>query len=97
MTSRLGDEDMWESFFNLPQVGWVVVHDGKRNLMFYGFARYFSDSEVARELVLENVQVYTNDTGEALYEAKMLYLSGSADDWLVEVEPKTTDTRGENT
>jgi hypothetical protein len=47
-TSRLGDEDIWDTFFNQPQIGWVVVHDTKRNLMFYGYTRFYSDSDAAR-------------------------------------------------
>jgi len=94
-TSRIGDEDIWETFFSQPKVEWVIVHDAKRNLMFYGYARYFSDSESPRELVLENVQVYTNDTGEPLYETGLLYLSASSEDWLVEVQKPTDSTKGD--
>jgi len=94
-TSRLGDEDIWETFFSQPGVKWVIVHDNKRNLMFYGFARYFSDSEAPRELVLENVQVYTNDTNELLYETGLVYLSASSDDWLVEVQKPTDIEKGD--
>ncbi len=84
-TRRTGDEDIWEVFLNSPDTQWCVVRDHAKNLMYYGFVRYYSDSEKERELVLENVSVYTNDAGEELYTTGVMYVSRPAADLTIEV------------
>jgi len=84
-TKRTGDEDIWEVFHNSPVTTWCVVRDHRHNLMYFGFVRYYSDSEKRRELVLENVTVYTNDSGQELYTTGAMYLSRESQDMTIEL------------
>ncbi len=83
-TDRAGDEDVWDYVFNDPRTEWVLVRDHKLNLMYFGYVRSYSDSEKERELLLENVDVYQNATGEKLYATEVLYLSRQRHDLSVE-------------
>jgi hypothetical protein len=67
-----------------------LVRDHGHALAYYGFARYYSDSDKERELVLEEVDVYNNDTGEKLYEMKAVYLSLNKGDVSVQIPVTTT-------
>jgi hypothetical protein len=72
-TKRLADEDVWELFFSWSSVKWVLVRDHKEKLAYFGYVRFFSDSESERELVLENVSVHDGDTGEKRYDVDKVY------------------------
>ena len=77
VTRKFGDQDVWDFFHNLPEkpeYEWVYVRDHKTNLAYFGFIHAYSDSEKERELLMGDVDVYTNDKGEFLYKSKMLYL-----------------------
>jgi len=90
-TKRAGDEDVWQTFLDRKDVKWAVVRDHARNLVYYGYIRYYSDSGESRELTLENVDVYTNDTAEELYSTAVVFLSRADHDITVEV-PKGLNT-----
>jgi len=88
VTRRFGDEDVWDCFHNLPQESgydWVYVRDCKANLIYFGCIVAYSDSGKERELLLKDVDVFTNSGGERLYKAKMLYLCRDKYDLSIEV------------
>lgn len=94
-THRFGDEDVWHFFHNAPQTGdagWVFVRDHKQQLVLYGWIAAWSDSGEAREIVLSEVDVFTNDGGEMLYSVQWLYLSRSPDELTIEV-PRELQTQ----
>jgi hypothetical protein len=84
-TKRTGDEDTWQAFLDNKAVNWAFVRDHKLNLVYYGFIRNYSDSGKDRELVLENVGVFANDTGEHLYDTAAMYISRKTDDMSIEI------------
>ena len=94
-TKRSGDEDVWHELFNSANVQWVFVRDHKLSLVYYGYVRRFSDSEKQRELLLENVDVYTNDQAEPLYSAPALYLSRNSDELTVELPREIGDNESD--
>ena len=88
-TNRFGDMDLWQ-FFNSDiisqnQDGWLYVRDHKQKLAYYGSITHYSDSDAERELILYDVTVYDNETGEKLYDVKHLYLSRNKDDLTIEI------------
>jgi hypothetical protein len=88
VTRKFGDEDVWDFFHNLPEApgyDWVYVRDYKANLVYFGCIVAYSDSEKERELLLVDVDVFTNGGGEWLYKTKMLYLCRDKYDLLIEV------------
>lgn len=88
VTRRFGDEDVWDYFNNLPDIPeyeWVFVRDHKTGLVYFGWIYAYSDSEKDRELLMCDVDVYTNDKGEFLYKTGMLYLCRDRYDLTIEM------------
>ncbi len=85
VTKKFGDLDVWDFMFNSKEVEWVVVRDVKNDLMFEGWVLSFSDIGEIRELLLRDVRVYRNSTGEQHYEVGGLYLCRQKDDMIVEL------------
>lgn len=88
VTRKFGDQDVWDFFHNLPEkpeYEWVYVRDHKTNLVYFGCIYAYSDSEKEREMLLGDVDVYSNDEGEFLYKTKMLYLCRDRYDLTIEI------------
>lgn len=79
-TRRFGDEDVWDYLQRSPNVIWVLVRDHKFDLAYYGWAEAYSDPYKARELLLRDVKVYRNSTGEHIYDSIGIYISRKAED-----------------
>lgn len=86
-TKRLGDEDVWDYFHTHlnTDYGWVFVRDHKLDLIYYGWISAYSDSEKERELLLRDVQVYSNTVRGLLYEVSAIYFSRNRYDLTIEV------------
>ena len=74
LSNRYGDNDIWCYFFSAVDVDWVFLRDKTSNLTYYGKLRAGSDTEKRREIVLEEVSVYTSDTSKHLYDIQTIYL-----------------------
>lgn len=74
-TKKFKDLDVWSFLMNSKEMGWVVVRDQAKNLMYQGLVKSFSTEEDPRELVLSPAFVYQNDTGLKLYDAEVIYLA----------------------
>jgi hypothetical protein len=85
ITNRFGDDDVWEYLFNSPQVEWVFVRDHRRDLVYFGRVRAWSDPEQPRELLITDVHVFRNDNGEKIYEIPLMYVSRPAEDMTIEI------------
>lgn len=97
VTRRFGDEDVWDFFHNLPEEvehEWVFVRDHKTGLLYFGWIYLYSDSEKERELLMGDVDVYTNDEGEFLYKTEMLYLCRGRYELTIEI-PMANEKSGE--
>ncbi len=94
-TRRFGDVDVWHYFHNSEfwkTEDWVFIRDLKANLTYYCSITVWSDSGELRELVLNDVSVYTSDTGEHLYDTQHMYLSRNSDDLVIEIPPADAET-----
>jgi hypothetical protein len=94
-TTRFGDEDVWDFFHHSPNVrgGWVTVRDHKLNLYYFGWVEAFSDSGKQRELLLREVSVYDNLTGDCIYKTEAMYLSRKEDDLTLEATIVFNETK----
>lgn len=90
-TRKYGDEDVWDLFNNMQDIQWVYVRDHKLGLIYYGWIYAFSDSEKPRELMIRDVDVYSNETGEKLYDADIIYVARDLNDLTIEV-PSVEET-----
>lgn len=88
-THRFGDEDVWEYLHNSPDTGsWLYVRDHQEELVYYGWVEAYSESGDDRELLLSDVEIYTNETDEPLDSVPLLYVSRDAYDFTIEIPPK---------
>ena len=87
VTWRYGDEDLWHFFNSAEEVDWIVVRDHRLDLVYYGKLQNFSSSKQPRELVLSGVSVYSNVTGEHLYDVPLMYFSREPNELTVETIP----------
>lgn len=94
ITSRFGDPNLWSFAFNSEEVQWVTLRDLENNFMFSGYVRGFSDIEDPAELLLYEVTVYNETTGEELYKADRMYLSRKRDNLTVEFPNPVTNQEG---
>lgn len=86
ITKKYGDETVWAYFHNKPGNTWVVVRDLKNDMMYFGWIEVFSDDGTEfDELVMREVTAYTNTTGDELYQANEVYLSGKREDLRIEI------------
>lgn len=75
-TNAFGDEDVWEFAFNSDDTEsrFVNIRDRDTKIVYSGWVYSFSGSDQKRELVLLDVIVYDDITGEQLYEMPRVYL-----------------------
>lgn len=86
-TNRYGDEDVWNYFHNMPDTEWVVVRDHKTNLAYYSAIAVFSDSDKAREILLQDADIFDNKSGAFLYSVDAMYFSRNQYDLTIEIHP----------
>jgi hypothetical protein len=74
ITKRYGDNDVWSFFLNSPTTQWILVRDKSTNLTYFGKIRAYSDSAEKREILLNDVKVYTSNTWQHLYDSETVFL-----------------------
>ena len=90
VTNRYGDNDVWDYFHNMDaSIEWVTVRDYQQGLVYYGRISVFSDTGQERELIMEDVDIYHNTTGEIINTVPILYLSRDRFSLNIEVVPSS--------
>lgn len=84
ITKKFGELDVWGFVFNSKEVEWVTVRDHKNDMMYDGWVKAFSDDSINAELLLRDVVVYKNLSGEKLYDIGAMYLSLDRSDIAIE-------------
>jgi len=75
--------------FNSDEIGWVDVRDISRDLVHEGWVDAFSDDATAPEVLLRDVAVYRNTSGELMYKTPRAYLKLRTDDIVIEYPTAT--------
>lgn len=95
-TKSFGEEDVWDFLHNRPDIHWVYIRDHKYDLSYRCWIEEYSDAFKERELLLREVDVYRNSTGESLYHCDVVYFSRKHDEFTIEAavvdDPRTNDT-----
>lgn len=84
LTNKIDNTDVWDYlFYEQP---WVVVKDYVTGNTYFGRVIRFSDTEdnKPREMLLEDVSVYSSTDGE--YEIKQVYLSRNPSEFSIEID-----------
>lgn len=84
LTKKFGELDVWGYMLNMEEIVWVTVRDHKNNLIYDGWVQAFSDDSKDAELILRDVSIYKNDSGERLYQVGAVYLSRNREDISIE-------------
>lgn len=76
ITRKFADGDVWGFTFNSDDLDqWVTIRDHANDLMYSGWVNAFSDNSKDAEVLLRDVSVYKNSTGEPLYQIGCMYIS----------------------
>ncbi len=86
----MGETDIWDYLHKNSNYQWFVVRDLKFDLAYFGWIEAFSDSGDKRELLMREVDVYSNSTGVLLYKSDALYISRDQYDLSIEA-PNLSD------
>jgi hypothetical protein len=90
LTNRFGDEDIFNYLLDGgPDTGrWYTVRDHKEGLIYYGAITLWSDEREDREMILTDVDVYSNvGIASYLYSCASLYVCRNRDDLSIELDP----------
>ena len=94
-SNRYGDEDVFNFMLdsNPESINgrWIYIRDHKLNLLYYGYASVWSEAKEKREIVLMDVDVYSNDNAILLYSTDKVYISRNDDDITIEIPKQQPD------
>jgi hypothetical protein len=95
ITKKYGDESVWDYFHNKQdETIWVTVRDMKNDLMYFGWIEAYSDDSIEYdELLLRNVDVCQNSTGDNGYVVDEAYICGKREDLRIEIFTNEEETR----
>lgn len=93
ITKKFGELDVWGYMLNMEEVVWVTVRDHQNDLIYDGWVQAFSDDSKDAELLLRDVSVYKNSSGERLYQVGAVYLSRQRHDISIECRTLPLDAR----
>lgn len=85
VSRKFADNDVWGFLMNSGTVGWIVVRNQSKNLMYQGYVATFSTTEDPRELILRDATVFENSSGKKLYDVRSLYLDFEKKDVAIEL------------
>ncbi|QEE49627.1 hypothetical protein FUA48_08535 [Flavobacterium alkalisoli] len=75
VTEKLNDQSIYNQYLLNDQLTWVYVRDIENNLTYLGAVALFSDKENDKEIVLNDVTVYTFPDSQELYKIQSIYLN----------------------
>lgn len=87
VTRKFGDIDVWGFIFNSKRsndIEWVTVRDFEHDLVYDGWFEAFSDDSKDVELLLRDVSIYKNSTGDFLYQIGAMYISRKRENITIE-------------
>jgi len=87
VTQKFGDRDVWSYIMNAEETTWLVVRDRNAGVYYVGQLSTYSDEERVREIVLDNTEVFDNETGESRYTVGKVYFSFLYEGITIELHP----------
>ena len=92
LTRRIDNQTVWEHVFDDSDI--VVLRDQVTKNIYYGKVYSYSDNSENREIYFENEYVFDEES-TPLYHAEKLYLSRAHNEFTVEIQDDSQDTKGE--
>lgn len=84
VSKRSGNLDVWGYVLNSEHIVYITVRDIPKDLVYDGWVEGFSDDAVRSELLLRDVAIYRNSTGEFMYQVGAVYLDLKGSDIVLE-------------
>lgn len=75
ISNKYGDENLYSYFLNGNSIKEVYIRDLDNNTTYHGLIDSYSEQDAFCEIVLYDVVVYANDTGDEAYRIDKIYLS----------------------
>jgi hypothetical protein len=79
-----GGDDVWTLFCANKNTQWIYIRDHKLKLIYFGNLEHYSDPGEDRELLISDVQVFSED-GEYCYNCPTMYICRQSDDITLEI------------
>ncbi len=96
VSNHYGDEDVWHHMHSLIDDQYITVRDYERKIVYKGYIVAHSDSDMRRELMLGNVDVFDAEkieSGTPMYTMKYIYLDGVDSKMVIEIPEYETTTK----
>ena len=84
ISNKYGDENLYSYFLNSPDIGWVYVRDIQNSLTYLGYVESFSETNENKEIVLNQVTVYSYPHSDKMYDIERIYLVFPKDKVIIE-------------
>lgn len=75
ISKKYGDENLYSYFLNGKEVKEVYIRDFDNNSTYHGLIDSYSEQDAFCEIVLYDVVIYDNETGNEAYSLDKVYLS----------------------
>lgn len=87
VTKKFGESSVWLFALNSPSIKWATIRDLDQRRMYQGYIRAYNhaEDENERDLLLTDVRVHDEVTGEKLYETQCMYFCITSKSQIVEL------------
>lgn len=83
-TKKLNDQSIYNQYLLNDKLTWIYVRDIDKKLTYLGAIALFSDKENNKEIVLNDVTVYSFPDSIELYKVQSVYLNFGNDNIIIE-------------
>lgn len=87
-TTKSSDEMLYSIYLSKKEIDWVYIRDIKNSLTYWGKVFSISEKENSKEIVLEDVTVFTYPDSVKLYEVPSIYLNFGNENVIIEQAQK---------
>ncbi len=95
VSRKFGDEGLFSYFCARKSPQYVWVRDKEEGITYAGTIKDFSAAGTLRELTLVDVEVYSTETGDKLYELERAFLPFTEDKFIIEIPKEDEETSEE--
>lgn len=85
ISKKYGDENLYSYFLNGKEVKEVYIRDFDNNSTYHGLIDSYSEQDSFCEIVLYDVVIYDNETGNKAYSLDKVYLSRPKEKMTIEL------------
>lgn len=84
ISNKYGHQNLYSHFLNKEELGFVYVRNFKNDITYFGYIKSFCETDTMSEIVLGDVNIYTCESGDFLYDIDEIYLSFTKTEIVIE-------------